>query len=542
MDTDDLPRLPANYVPLTPVSFLDRSARIWPDRIAIVLGSRRITYADFRARCRRLAAALAGLGIGTGDTVAILAPNIPEMLEAHYAVPMLGAVLCTINIRLDAATIGFILGHSGARVLLADSEWAETVEKALAATPTRPTVIRIEDALAPPGPAFGDAEYEAFTAGGDPDFTPPGITDEWQAIGVSYTSGTTGDPKGVVIHHRGAYLNACACALTAGLRPDSVYLWTLPMFHCNGWTYTWAITLAGGTHVCLRRVEAAAVYAAIAAEGVTHMCGAPIVLSMLIHAPESARMPLPHRVRVVTGGAAPPSAVISGMEAIGFEVNHLYGLTESYGPATICAWQPGIEAMDAEAKAAFMSRQGVPHPMLEDAAVLDRETGEPVPADGRTLGEVCLRGNTVMKGYLKNDAANAAAFAHGWFHSGDLGVMHPDTYIEIKDRSKDIVISGGENISTLEVEEVLYRHPSIREAAVVAQPDERWGEVPHAFVLLVDGAEGRVSAEEIIAFCRERMAHFKCPRRITFGPLPKTSTGKVQKHELRRLFASGPAA
>ena len=536
MDQDTLPKRPANYVPLTPVSFLERSARIYPTRIAVVHGDRQYSYAVFRERCRRLAAALSRLGVGSGDTVAIIVPNIPEMLEAHYAVPMLGAVLCTINTRLDGKGVGFILGHSGARVLLADSEWAGVVGDALAGLIVPPRVIRIADSEAKEGALFGEAEYETLVGNADPDFVPPGITDEWQAIGVSYTSGTTGDPKGVVIHHRGAYLNACANALLVGLSPRSVYLWTLPMFHCNGWTYTWAVTLAGGTHVCLRRVEAGAIFEAIAARGVTHLCGAPIVLNMLVHAGRGAHKTPEHPVKVVTGGAAPPSSVIAGMEALGFEVSHLYGLTESYGPATVCVWQPELDRMTLDEKAAFMSRQGVPHPMLEDAIILDRESGAPVPADGRTLGELALRGNTIMKGYLNNERANEAAFAGGWFHTGDLGVMHPDGYIQLKDRSKDIIISGGENISSIEVEDALYKHPAVAAAAVVAKPDDKWGETPCAFVELKPGHQA--SADDLTAWCKKNLAGYKVPRTVVFTEVPKTSTGKIQKFKLREMAKS----
>jgi fatty-acyl-CoA synthase len=522
----NLDRRPANHVPLSPVSFLARAARIWPERVAVVHGDQRFTYARFLERARRLASALAAAGVGKGDTVAIMAPNTPQMLEAHYAVPMLGAVLCSINIRLDAAAIGFILRHGEAKALLTDTEFAAAVAPAVADLPV--LVVDIDDIG---GDRIGAIEYEAFLAGGDPAHPVLLPDDEWQAIALNYTSGTTGNPKGVVAHHRGAYLNACANALTFGLAPDSVYLWTLPMFHCNGWTYTWAVTLAGGTHVCLRRVEPALIFSAIADHKVTHMCGAPVVLSMLIHAPEQARRPFPQRVRIATGGAAPPSTVIAQMEAMGFAVTHLYGLTESYGPATVCLWQPGLDDMPLNQKAAFMSRQGANTPMLEEAAVLDPVTMRPVPADGASIGELMLRGNTVMKGYLKNPAATEEAFADGWFHTGDLAVMHPDGYAEVKDRAKDIIISGGENISSLEVEEVLYKHPSVMEAAVVARPDEKWGETPHAFVTLKPGAAA--DAADIIAWCRDRLAHYKCPRFVTFGPLPKTSTGKIQKYDLR---------
>ncbi len=533
MDDHDLPPLAANHVPLSPISFLLRAARIYPHRTAVIHGARRYTYAEMAERSRRLASALNRAGVAAGDVVAVLAPNTPEMLEAHYGVPMAGAVLMTVNIRLDAAAIGFILQHSGAKFFLVDSEFAATARAALASLPQPLPVVDILDSEGPGGEPLGGQDYEAFLATGDaaaPIHTPK---DEWEAISLSYTSGTTGNPKGVVAHHRGAYLNAAANALAFTLTPRSVYLWTLPMFHCNGWTYTWAVTLQGGTHVCLRRVEPGAIFAAIAEHGVTHMCAAPVVLTMLIHAPDDQKRAFTHAVAIATGGAAPPSPVIAQMEAMGFDVTHLYGLTECYGPATICLWQPGLDQLPLAEKSAFMARQGVNHPMLEEVAVIDPATMAPVPPDGATLGEVMLRGNTVMKGYLRNPAANAEAFAGGWFHTGDLGVMHRDGYIEVKDRAKDIVISGGENISTLEVEEVLYAHPAIMEAAVVAAPDEKWGEVPHAFITPRPGATPPTEAE-VMEWCRSRLARFKCPKRVTFGPLPKTSTGKIQKYELRQ--------
>jgi fatty-acyl-CoA synthase len=454
------------------------------------------------------------------------------MLEAHYGVPMAGAVLNALNYRLDARSIAFMLGHGGAKILITDREFSDTVERALAMLGRPITVIDIDDPLHVGGARLGEKDYEAFLAEGDPEFDWRGPADEWQAICLLYTSGTTGDPKGVVYHHRGAYLNALGNALAFGLSPRSVYLWTLPMFHCSGWTYTWAVTAAGATHVCLRRVDPAHIFPAIERHGVTHMCGAPIVMTMLIHAPDAVKVASGRVVDMATGGAAPPSAVIAAMEAMGFRVTHLYGLTETYGPATLCAWQPEWDGLALDERAAAMARQGVGYPTLEGVMVADPDTMRPVARDGKTMGEIMLRGNTVMKGYLGNPRATESAFRGGWFHSGDLAVWHPDNYIEIKDRSKDIIISGGENISSLEVEEVLYRHPAVMEAAVVARPDPTWGEVPCAFVTLKPGAAA-VSEEGIVAWCRENLAHYKIPKRVIFGPLPKTSTGKIQKYVLR---------
>jgi fatty-acyl-CoA synthase len=528
----DLDRVGANHLALTPLSFLDRSARVWPDKIAVIHGPHRTTYAELDRRCRRLASALAARGIGLGDTVSVLAPNVPALLEAHYGVPMTGAVLNAVNARLDAATVGFILRHSGAKAFLVDRDCAEVARAALEGLEPKPLVVDLADPLGPAAGGVGELTYEEFLASGDPEFAWSWPGDEWQAVSLNYTSGTTGNPKGVVCHHRGAFLNAMGNAITFGLGPETVYLWTLPMFHCNGWCYTWAVTAVGGTHVCLRRVDPALIFPAIAEHRVTHLCGAPIVLNMLIHAPETVKRRFKHVVEVATGGAAPPSAVIAAMSAMGFNVTHLYGLTEVYGPSTLCAWQEDWDGLDANDQAVKMARQGVNLLTMAGQDVVDPATMAPVPADGATIGELVLRGNTVMKGYLKNRSASDEAFRGGWFHTGDLGVKHPDGYVEIKDRAKDIIISGGENISSLEVEDVLYRHPQVMEAAVVARPDAKWGESPCAFITLKPGAEPTTEAE-ILAFCRERMARFKLPRTVVFGPLPKTSTGKIQKFQLR---------
>ncbi len=527
-----LDRNPANFRAQTPIGFLEWAEHAYPETAAVVHGERTFTYREFGERCRRLASALVGRGVKIGDTVAVMSPNAPPMLEAHFGVPMSGAVLNALNFRLDAPTLAFILNHGEAKILITDREFSPVIGAALEQLGREIMVIDIDDPLGAGGELLGEKDYEAFLDEGDAAFAGLWPDDEWQAICLNYTSGTTGDPKGVVYHHRGAFLNALGGALVSGLDRHTVYLWTLPMFHCNGWCYTWAVTAVAGVHVCRRQVDPARIFPMIAANGVTHMCGAPIVLNMMLHAPDDVKTPCARPVKVITGGAAPPSAVIAGMERLGFNVVHAYGLTESYGPSTFCAWHDAWDDLDLDDKATKMSRQGVVYPSLGGQQIIDPETMQPTPADGETIGELMLRGNTVMKGYLKNPAATAAAFDGGWFHSGDLGVMHPDGYVEIKDRSKDIIISGGENISSLEIEEALYKHPRVMEAAVVARADEEWGETPCAFVTLTDG-DGAVSGDDIIAYCRDNMAHFKAPRTVIFGPLPKTSTGKIQKYVLR---------
>ena len=529
--TVGLDRNAANFVALSPLGFIARTAAVHPKRLAVIHGERRYDWAETYRRCRRLASALTRRGIGRNDTVAVMGANTPELLEAHFGVPMTGAVLNALNIRLDADTIAFILQHGEAKVLITDREFSAVIEKALAQLARRPLVIDIDDALAPPGKLLGEIDYESFLAEGDEDAAWSMPDDEWNAIALNYTSGTTGNPKGVVYHHRGAYLTALGNALVWSLKQHPVYLWTLPMFHCNGWCFPWTITALAGTHVCLRRVEAPAVFAAIAGAGVTHLCGAPVVMNMLLNAPAAQLPKLDRRIALMTAASPPPAAVIEGMERLGFDITHVYGLTEVYGPAVVCDWHEDWDALPAADRATLKSRQGVRYPVLEGLTVADPATLAPVAADGTALGEVFMRGNVVMKGYLKNAKATTDAFAGGWFHTGDLGVMHPDGYIELKDRSKDIIISGGENISTIEVENILFRHPAVLEAAVVARPDDKWGETPCAFVTLKPGASATV--EEIIAFCRERMAHFKAPRTVVFCLLPKTSTGKVQKYVLR---------
>jgi fatty-acyl-CoA synthase len=527
----DLDQTSANHEPLSPISFLRRAAEVYPERIAVVHGPVRLTYQELHTRCRRLASALTKRGIVRGDTVAILAPNIPAHLEAHFGVPMTGAVLNAINTRLDAAAIAFILDHGEAKVLLVDPELSEVARVALKECERDMLVVDIDDALAPDAPPIGELTYEAFLESGDPDFLTTAITDEWQAIALCYTSGTTGNPKGVVTHHRGAYLNAIGNMMAWGMTPQPVYLWTLPMFHCNGWCFPWTITAMCGTHVCLRKVDPVAIFQLIKDEGVTHFCGAPTVLNMLANAPDELKVGLPEGVKAMTAGAAPPAAVISIMESMGIPITHTYGLTEVYGPCVVCAWHEEWDDLPLEERAALKARQGVRYSVVEGLDVMDPETMTSVPQDGETIGEIMFRGNVVMKGYLKNPSATQESLKGGWFHSGDLAVKHPDGYVEIRDRSKDIIISGGENISTIEVEGLLYKHPAVLEAAVVARPDDHWGETPCAFVTLKNGQSA--TEDEIIAFCRENMAKFKVPKTVIFDDLPKTSTGKVQKFILR---------
>jgi 3-(methylthio)propionyl---CoA ligase len=529
-----LERVAANYQPLTPLSFLKRAAHVHPEVTAIVHGKTRVSYAAFYARSVKLASALAKHGLGKNDTVSVLLPNTPAMLEVHHGVPMAGAVLHAINTRLDATSIAFTLDHAQAKAFIVDREFAGLARDALAQAKAKPLLISYDDHEFPQeGTLPGAIDYEKFVASGDADFRWRLPANEWDAITLNYTSGTTGNPKGVVYHHRGAALMGYSNILATSMGPRPVYLWTLPMFHCNGWCFPWTLSLVAGTHVCLRQVRAKAMYDAIATHKVTHLCGAPIVMAALLNAGAEERRPLPHKVEFVTAAAPPPEAVLAGMAEAGFNVTHVYGLTEVYGPAVVNDWKPEWEALKPAQRAAKKARQGVSYPALEELAVLDPDSMKPVAADGKMLGEVMFRGNIVMKGYLKNPKATKEAFAGGWFHSGDLGVMDPDGYIQLKDRSKDIIISGGENISSIEVEDALHKHPAVMFAAVVAKPDEKWGETPCAFV---ERKAGRtVSEKDLLAFCSENLARFKCPKTIIFCELPKTSTGKIQKFRLRAM-------
>ena len=536
----DLDRNRANYVPLTPLSFIERAAQVYPGRLAVVHGAVRRTWKETYARCRRLASALGRRGIGRGDTVAVMLPNIPAMYEAHFGVPMCGAVLNTLNTRLDPEAIAFMLKHGEAKLLIADREFSGVLEKALALLEARPFVVEVDDPeYSGAGKRLGNTDYESFLQTGDEEYEWLWPADEWDAIALNYTSGTTGDPKGVVYHHRGAYLNAVCNIVTWSMPQHAVYLWTLPMFHCNGWTFPWTMAANAGTNVCLRRVEAERIFSLIKEHKVTHYCGAPIVHSTLINAPDALKAGITHKVHGMVAAAAPPAAMIEGMERMGFDITHVYGLTEVYGPAAVCAKHEEWQALDIGSRTRLNGRQGVRYLMEEGLTVMDPETMTPVPADGETMGEIMFRGNITMKGYLKNPRATEAAFAGGWFHSGDLAVMQPDGYVKIKDRSKDIIISGGENISSLEVEDVLYRHPAVLAAAVVARPDDKWGETPCAFVELKAGAV--VAESELIEFCRAHLARFKVPRAVLFGELPKTSTGKIQKFVLREKARSTSA-
>jgi len=521
----------ANFTPLTPLSFIERTARVFPDHTAVVHGETQRSWTETYQRCIKLASALNRRGINKGDTVAVMLPNVPASLEAHFGVPMCGAVLNTLNIRLDAKTIAFILDHGEAEVLLTDKEFAPIVNEALSLCKAKPLVIDVDDALAPDGELLGEIEYEAFLAEGNTGYDWQYPENEWDAISLNYTSGTTGNPKGVVYHHRGAALNSLGNITAWAMPQRPKYLWTLPMFHCNGWCFPWTVTALAGTHICLRRTEPGPIYQSIIDHKITHMCGAPIVMGMLVNASSQEQKTLPHSVKILTAGAAPPSAIVEQIETLGFDVTHAYGLTECYGPGVVSEWHPEWDELPTAEKSAKKARQGVPYLVMQDLTVMDPETMQKTPADAQTMGEVFMRGNNLMKGYLKNETATEKAFLGGWFHTGDLGVMHPDGYIELKDRSKDIIISGGENISTIEVEGVLYQHPAVAEAAVVAKPDEKWGETPCAFVALKE--EAKSSEEELIQFCRDNLAHFKCPKKIVFAELPKTSTGKIQKFILR---------
>ena len=529
----------ANHTQLSPLSLLARTAYVYPQRTAVIHGEVKLTWAEVYARSRQLASALKKHGVGAGDTVATMLPNIPAMNEAHFGVPMIGAVLNTLNTRLDAEAIAFMLDHGEAKVLLTDREFSGTLEKALTRVKNKPLVIDVDDVMYSGGKTLGAIEYEAFIAGGDANFEWSLPADEWNAISLNYTSGTTGNPKGVVYHHRGAYLNAVSNMLSWGMSPHPVYLWTLPMFHCNGWCFPWTIAAAAGANICLRRVEAQVIFDLIRAHKVTHYCGAPLVHNLLLNAPAAMKQGITHTVNCLVAGAAPPAAMIEGREKMGFNLTHVYGLTETYGPAAVCAKHEEWNALAVEQRAEMNGRQGVAYHLQQGMTVMNPETMQPVPHDGMTMGEIMFRGNITMKGYLKNAKATEEAFAGGWFHSGDLAVMQPDGYVKIKDRSKDIIISGGENISSLEVEDALYRHPAVMAAAVVAKPDAKWGEVPCAFVELKDGAQP--SEQEIIDHCRARLAHFKAPKQVVFGVLPKTSTGKIQKFVLREQVKSASA-